>query len=107
VEQTSAETSALVENMTSRLDVLAAGTESFAAAMEQVAASSQEQCASTQEIAGAAATLASAAERLSKLVANLRLGEKLAQPAVEEVQSPPPVRLAMSHRAKAELAKAS
>ena len=107
VEQTSAATSALVENMTSRLDVLAAGTESFAAAMEQVAASSQEQSASTQEIAGAAATLASAAERLSKLVANLRLGEKRAQPAAEQIQSPPPVRLATSHRGKSELAKAS
>jgi methyl-accepting chemotaxis protein len=107
VEQTSAETSALVENMTSRLDVLAAGTESFAAAMEQVAASSQEQSASTQEIAGAAATLASAAERLSKLVANLRLGEKLAQPGEAPRESPPPVRLATSHRAKAELARAS
>jgi hypothetical protein len=42
--------------------------------MEQVAASSQEQSASTQEIAAAAGTLATAAERLSKLVANLKLG---------------------------------
>jgi methyl-accepting chemotaxis protein len=106
VEQTSTETSALVENMTARLDVLAAGTESFAAAMEQVAASSQEQSASTQEIAGAAATLASAAERLSKLVANLRLGDSVT-PAPARPESPPPVRLATSHRAKAELARAS
>jgi len=109
VEQTSTETSALVENMTARLDSLAAGTEAFAAAMEQVAASSQEQSASTQEIAGAAATLATAAERLSKLVANLRLGDAVApQAAATQGESaPPPVRLATSHRAKAELARAS
>jgi len=74
VEQTSAETSKLVVEMTQRLEQLASGTETFAAAMEQVAASSQEQSASTQEIAAAAGTLATAAERLSKLVANLKLG---------------------------------
>ncbi|HEV7993392.1 MAG TPA: methyl-accepting chemotaxis protein [Gemmatimonadaceae bacterium] len=107
VEQTSAETSALVENMTARLDSLAAGTESFAAAMEQVAASSQEQSASTQEIAGAAATLASAADRLSKLVANLRLGQEVSPAAAKTGDTPAPVRLATSHRARAELAKAS
>ncbi|MEO8563925.1 MAG: methyl-accepting chemotaxis protein [bacterium] len=106
VEQTSAETSALVEHMTSRLDVLASGTESFAAAMEQVAASSQEQSASTQEIAGAAATLASAADRLSKLVANLQLGQAAPQP-VGGADSPPPLRLALKGRQPAPLAKAS
>ncbi|MDB4881529.1 MAG: methyl-accepting chemotaxis protein, partial [Gemmatimonadetes bacterium] len=78
VEQTSAETNNLVMEMTGRLESLAAGTESFAAAMQQVAASSEEQSASTQEIAAAAATLASAAERLSRLVANLQLGEDVA-----------------------------
>jgi methyl-accepting chemotaxis protein len=107
VEQTSAETSALVENMTTRLDSLAAGTESFAAAMEQVAASSQEQSASTQEIAGAAATLASAADRLSRLVANLRLGQDAPQAVAAPTETPAPMRLSGSHRARAELARAS
>jgi methyl-accepting chemotaxis protein len=73
VERTSAETSQLVLDMTTRLDSLAAGTESFAAAMEQVAASSEQQSASTQEIAAAANTLGAAAERLTRLVAGLRL----------------------------------
>jgi methyl-accepting chemotaxis protein len=73
VEQTSATTSQLVLEMTTRLDSLASGTEGFAAAMEEVAASSQQQSASTQEIAAAANTLAAAAERLARLVANLRL----------------------------------
>ena len=104
VEQTSAETSNLVVEMTQRLEVLSAGTESFAAAMEQVAASSEEQSASTQEIA-AASTLASAAERLSKLVANLKLGddatERPAPPA------PTPVRLASGRAHGATLAHAS
>ncbi|MEO6525799.1 MAG: methyl-accepting chemotaxis protein [Gemmatimonadaceae bacterium] len=87
VEQTSAETNKLVMEMTHRLESLSAGTESFAAAMEQVAASSQEQSASTQEIAAAASTLASAAERLSKLVANLQLGEEVA-PSTAIVEQP-------------------
>jgi methyl-accepting chemotaxis protein len=90
VEQTSAETSNLVLDMTQRLESLASGTETFAAAMEQVAASSQEQSASTQEIAAAAGTLATAADRLSRLVTNLKLGED-ARPAAP---TPPPVRLA-------------
>ena len=88
VEATSAETNSLVMDMTQRLESLSAGTESFAAAMEQVAASSQEQSASTQEIAAAASTLASAAERLSRLVANLRLGETVAAAAPLNPPSP-------------------
>jgi hypothetical protein len=76
--------------MTQRLESLASGTETFAAAMEQVAASSQEQSASTQEIAAAAGTLATAADRLSRLVANLKLGDEMRP----KPQSPPPVRLA-------------
>jgi methyl-accepting chemotaxis protein len=97
VEQTSAETNTLVMEMTYRLESLAAGTESFAAAMEEVAASSQEQSASTEEIAGAAATLATAAERLSKLVANLRLGDEVAAPTGRvESSSVTPVRLTSS-----------
>jgi methyl-accepting chemotaxis protein len=94
VEQTSAETSNLVADMTHRLESLAAGTESFAAAMEQVAASSEEQSASTQEIAAAAATLASAAERLQQLVANLKLGDAGSAGAPASPSAPSPVRLA-------------
>ncbi|PYP75090.1 MAG: hypothetical protein DMD35_22415 [Gemmatimonadetes bacterium] len=91
VEQTSAETSNLVLEMTQRLEVLSAGTESFAAAMEQVAASSEEQSASTQEIAAAAATLATAADRLQRLVANLKLGNEQGPPP--PAAPPTPVRL--------------
>jgi methyl-accepting chemotaxis protein len=98
VEQTSAETNNLVMEMTQRLEVLSAGTESFAAAMEQVAASSQEQSASTQEIAAAAATLATAADRLQRLVANLKLGTDHGPPAPPVAATP--VRLT-SGRARA------
>lgn len=80
VEQTVTAASAVANDVRTRLDTLAQGTESFAAAMEQVAASSEEQSASTEEIAAAAATLAGAAERLSKIVAGLRLE---AAPAAE------------------------
>jgi len=103
VEQTSAETSNLVVEMTQRLEVLASGTETFAAAMEQVAASSQEQSASTQEIAAAAATLATAADRLSKLVANLKLGEEMRP----KPQAPAPMRLATGRSHGVALATAS
>jgi hypothetical protein len=90
--------------MTQRLESLASGTETFAAAMEQVAASSQEQSASTQEIAAAAGTLASAADRLSRIVANLKLGEEAARPTPP---SPPPVRLATGRAQGVTLATAS
>jgi methyl-accepting chemotaxis protein len=85
VEQTVTAASALANDVRSRLDTLAQGTESFAAAMEEVAASSEEQSASTEEIAAAASTLASAAERLSKIVAGLRLevGEVVAEESLE------------------------
>ncbi|MEO7456727.1 MAG: methyl-accepting chemotaxis protein, partial [Gemmatimonadaceae bacterium] len=73
ISQASEATTALVAEVTERLQVLSGGTESFAAAMEQVAASSQEQSASTEEIAGAANALGSAAEKLSKLVAGMRV----------------------------------
>src|SRR5258705_13823230 len=86
VEQTSAETSNLVLEMTQRLESLASGTETFAAAMEQVAASSEEQSASTQEIAAAAGSLTTAAERLARLVANLKLGEQAPPTPTEERQ---------------------
>ncbi len=75
-ERAAADSSALVREMTDRLDDLARGTESFAAAMQQVAASSEEQSASTEEIAAAAAAQAISAERLSALVATFRLAEQ-------------------------------
>lgn len=75
IERTATGTNALVATMSQRLDAIARGTEAFAAAMEQVAAASEEQSASTQEIAASAATMAHAAERMSRLVANLRIGD--------------------------------
>jgi methyl-accepting chemotaxis protein len=79
---TAAESSrSLVGEMTTRLDDLARGTESFAAAMQEVAASSQEQSASTEEIAAASLALASAAGRVTDLVATFRLGEDEGGPA--------------------------
>ena len=75
IEHAATGTSALVGEMTERLDGIARGTEAFAAAMQQVAAGSEQQSASTQEIAAAAATMAHAAERLASLVANLRIGD--------------------------------
>jgi methyl-accepting chemotaxis protein len=75
VEQTSAATSQLVAEMTTQLDSLASGTESFASAMEEVAASSEQQSANTEEIAAAANALAAAAERLTRLIANLKIGD--------------------------------
>ena len=79
-ERAATDSSALVREMTDRLDNLARGTESFAAAMQQVAASSQEQSASTEEIASAAAAQAVSAQRLSDLVATFRLAER--RPAI-------------------------
>ena len=73
IENAAGAANALVREMRSKLDSLAAGTDTFAAAMQEVAASSEEQSASTEEIAAAAGTLAGAAERLTALVSNLRL----------------------------------
>lgn len=89
VEKTASSASNLVTEMTERLDTVAIGTEAFAAAMEQVAASSQEQSASTEEIAAAASTLATAAERLTRIVADLKLGEET--PVVTEEPHAAPV----------------
>ncbi|HEX5580927.1 MAG TPA: methyl-accepting chemotaxis protein [Gemmatimonadaceae bacterium] len=83
VEAAAGHSSRLVTEMTSRLDDLARGTQSFAAAMHQVAASSEEQSASSQEIAAAASTLAAAAEHLSQLVRTFRLSD--------EAEAAPPV----------------
>jgi methyl-accepting chemotaxis protein len=81
IESSAAESSALVNETTARLEVLARGTESFAAAMQEVAASSQEQSASSQEIASAAASLADAARQLLEIVATFQLAEAPASPA--------------------------
>jgi methyl-accepting chemotaxis protein len=89
IEQSAAESNALVAEMTTRLDAIARGTDAFAAAMEQVAASSQEQSASTQEIAAAASMLATASEQLSRLVATFRT-DRAATTLAELLPSVPP-----------------
>ena len=73
IEQSAAESNALVGEMTTRLEAIARGTNAFATAMEQVAAASQQQSASTQEIAAAASMLASASDQLSRLVETFRI----------------------------------
>jgi methyl-accepting chemotaxis protein len=73
IEQSAAESNALVGEMTTRLEAIARGTDAFATAMEQVAAASQQQSASTQEIAAAASMLASASDQLSRLVETFRI----------------------------------
>ena len=91
IEQSATESSALVAEMTTRLDAIARGTDTFAAAMQQVAAASEQQSASTQQIAAAASMLATASQQLSRLVATFRtdrtamsLAELLPAPAVPE-----------------------
>ena len=101
IEQSAAESNALVAEMTTRLEAIARGTDAFASAMEQVAASSQEQSASTQEIAAAASMLATASQQLSRLVSTFRtdrvattladlLPPPTAAPVVAEVASEEP-----------------
>jgi methyl-accepting chemotaxis protein len=75
IQNASTTANGIARDLSTKLDMLAVGTESFAAAMEEVAASSEEQSASTEQIAAAAATLSGAADRLNKIVANLRLEE--------------------------------
>ena len=91
IERSATESSALVAEMTTRLDAIARGTDTFAAAMQQVAAASEQQSASTQEIAAAASMLATASQQLSRLVATFRtdrtatsLAELLPAPEVPE-----------------------
>jgi methyl-accepting chemotaxis protein len=93
VEETATAMNSLVGVMTTRLDELSRGTETFAAAMQQVAASSQQQSASTEEIVNAASTLTASAQRLSRLLANLRTTERRATmriltPAMGSVRIP-------------------
>ena len=87
IEQSAGESSALVAEMTTRLEAIARGTDAFASAMEQVAAASEQQSASTEEIAAAASMLASASQRLSRLVATFRTDHSAPRPA-EPVTAP-------------------
>jgi methyl-accepting chemotaxis protein len=64
--------SALAAEITSRLDSITDGTQSFANAMQDVAAASQQQSASTEQIAAAAAHLTLAAERVAKASRSFR-----------------------------------
>ncbi|HEX2718753.1 MAG TPA: methyl-accepting chemotaxis protein, partial [Gemmatimonadaceae bacterium] len=75
ISQASAETHALIGEMTRRLDSVSRTTESFAASMQEVAASSEEQSASTAEIADVARALAASAEQLARIVSRFQLGE--------------------------------
>jgi methyl-accepting chemotaxis protein len=101
IETTSKATSALVSEMTERLDSLTGGTESFAAAMQQVAASSEEQSASTEEIAGAANSLSAAAEKLSQLVGGLKVDAPVAPNASGDSTPPSVARSAPQRSANA------
>ena len=74
ISRASAETHALIGEMTKRLESVSRTTENFAASMEEVAASSQEQSASTAEIAQIARALARSADELSRIVATFQLG---------------------------------
>ena len=75
ISRASAETHALIGEMTKRLESVSRTTESFAASMEEVAASSEEQSASTADIAHVAKALAASADELSRIVATFQLGD--------------------------------
>ena len=74
ISRASAETHALIGEMTKRLESVSRTTENFAASMEEVAASSEEQSASTAEIAHVARALARSADELSRIVSTFQLG---------------------------------
>jgi methyl-accepting chemotaxis protein len=74
ISRASAETHALIGEMTKRLEAVSRTTENFAASMEEVAASSEEQSASTTEIAHVARTLARSADELSRIVSMFQVG---------------------------------
>ena len=93
ISRASAETHALIGEMTKRLESVSRTTESFAASMEEVAASSEEQSASTADIAHVAKALAASADELSRIVSTFQLGvttsEQLeAQPLPAPVPAP-------------------
>ena len=81
ISRASAETHALIGEMTKRLETVSRTTENFAASMEEVAASSEEQSASTAEIADVARSLAMAAAELSRIVSTFQLGVTTAEQA--------------------------
>jgi Methyl-accepting chemotaxis protein len=93
IQRAAMSTNGLSQDLRSKLDSLATGTETFAAAMQEVAASSEEQSASTEQIAAAAGTLAGAAERLGKLVSNLRIEQKTSTDTTDSHRTVAPVRL--------------
>ena len=98
ISRASAETHALIGEMTKRLDSVSRTTENFAASMEEVAASSEEQSASTAEIAHVARALALSADELSRIVATFQLGatpaEQLEAAAAQSALSPGTVDMA-------------
>jgi methyl-accepting chemotaxis protein len=63
----------LVEEIGTRLNSVAEGTENLLASAQQIAASSEEQSASTEEIASSANQLAEAADKLTGAVKSFRL----------------------------------
>lgn len=69
VAETAKAAAALATQLDSRLDVMAAGTQTLAQATHEVAAGSEEQSATTEEIAGAAQSMTRAAEEAAKRVA--------------------------------------
>ncbi len=75
ISSAAGEAKLLVQEITERLQGIAAGTESAVAAIEQIAAAAEEQSASTEEVASSAAHLAEASERLNAGVSRFRLLE--------------------------------
>jgi methyl-accepting chemotaxis protein len=73
ISSAAGEAKQLVQEITERLRLISAGTESAAAAIEQIAAAAEEQSASTEEVASSAAHLAEASERLNAGVSRFRL----------------------------------
>jgi methyl-accepting chemotaxis protein len=89
ISRASAETHALIGEMTKRLETVSRTTENFAASMEEVAASSEEQSASTAEIAHVARALAASADELSTIVATFQLGVSSPRQSSAPVSGPP------------------
>jgi len=63
----------LIEEIATRLNTLAEGTESLLASAEQISSSSAAQSAATQEIASSADQLATAADKLTQAIGSFRL----------------------------------
>ena len=71
----------LIEEIATRLNTLAEGTESLLASAEQISSSSAAQSAATQEIASSADQLATAADKLTQAIGSFRL---TAEPEVRQ-----------------------